>query len=601
MTPTNAPAGAARGVAVNARVAAAGLLLAAALVSSSTLAQQPQRPIRAAQGELLVQPRAGLSDREFDKILQAHGARRARLLRSINVHVVALPEQANAIAVARALARNPHIKFAELDVLLEPGFLPNDPFLGSAWHLNKVGAPTAWDASQGDGITVAVCDSGVDPHPDLVLVPGYNFYDGNTDTRDATGHGTKVAGAVAMAGQNGVGGAGVSFRTRVMPVRVSDTSGYAFYSTIANCITFAADNGARGANASFLGVCGSGTIQSAASYMRNRGGVVTGSGGNTGVQEGIGPSDYITCVSATDGSDNRTSWSSFGSYIDVAAPGAGIFTTDRGGGYTSPSGTSFSAPVTLGVYALMMAANPSLSSATLDNALFTTARDLGSGGKDPYYGYGRVDAAAAVSKARSLVGADTTAPSVSVQSPTGGQVSGLVAVNVGASDAGGVSRTELYANGVRLAEDALAPYAFSWDTTGLADGPATLQAKAFDAAGNVGTSASVSVTVANDKLPPVVRFSSPAAGSTVTGTVSVNVNATDNTRVVRLSLMIDGQEVAVSNGASLSYSWNTGGGKPGKGKGKGNQSSSGGTSSLTARAEDPTGNVGTASVTVTRQ
>jgi hypothetical protein len=573
----------------------------AALIASSAAGQHPQRNFRAAKGVVLVQPRAGLSDREFDKVLQPHGARRVRHLRSINVHVVALPEQADAIAVARALASNPKVKFAELDVLLEPGFLPNDPYLGSAWHLNTLSAPSAWDASQGDGITVAVCDSGVDPHPDLMLVPGYNFYNGNADTRDATGHGTKVAGAIAMAGQNGVGGAGVSFRTRVMPVRVSDATGYAFYSAIANCIAFAADNGARGANASFLGVCGSGTIQSAASYMRSRGGVVTGSGGNTGVQEAIAPSDNITCVSATDSGDNRTSWSSFGSYIDIAAPGVGIFTTDRGGGYTSPSGTSFSAPVTLGVYALMMSANPRLSSATLDNTLFTTARDLGGGGKDAYYGYGRVDAAAAVAKARSLVAADTTPPSVSIQSPMGGQVSGVVPVNVAASDASGVTRTELYANGVRLAEDALAPYAFSWDTTGLQDGPATVQAKAYDAAGNVASSASVSVTVGNDKIPPVVAFSSPVPGSTVTGTVAVSVNATDNTKVVKLSLMIDGREVAVSNGPTLSYSWNTGSEKPGKGKGKGNQSSSGGTSSLTARAEDLAGNTGTASLSVTRQ
>jgi hypothetical protein len=83
--------------------------------------------------------------------------------------------------------------------------------------------------------------------------------------------------------------------------------------------------------------------------------------------------------------------------------------------------------------------------------------------------------------------------------------------------------------------------------------------------------------------------------------VSVNVNAADNTKVAKLSLMIDGHEVAMSNGPTLSYSWSTSGGKPGKGKGKGTQGTSGGTSTLSARAEDPAGNVGTASVTVTRQ
>jgi hypothetical protein len=174
-------------------------------------------------------------------------------------------------------------------------------------------------------------------------------------------------------------------------------------------------------------------------------------------------------------------------------------------------------------------------------------------------------------------------------------------VNVAASDASGIARVELYANATRLAEDALAPYAFSWDTTGLQDGPATLQAKAYDAAGNAASSTTISVTVANDKTPPTVAFSSPKSGSTVTGTVAVSVSASDNTKVAKISLMIDGREVAVSNGPTLSYSWNTSGGKPGKGKGKGNQGTSGGTSSLSARAEDPAGNVGTASVTVTRQ
>src|SRR5690606_11975288 len=121
----------------------------------------------------------------------------------------------------------------------------------------------AWDYTTGQGVTIAILDSGVDPaHPDLKdsLVPGYNAFDNNTDTRDVYGHGTKVAGAAAMAGNNLVGGTGVAFKSWIMPIRVTDTAGYGYVSTMANGIVWAADKGARVANLSFRNVCLHSTI-----------------------------------------------------------------------------------------------------------------------------------------------------------------------------------------------------------------------------------------------------------------------------------------------------------------------------------------------------
>jgi thermitase len=384
-----------------------------------------------------------------------------------------------------------------------------------------------------------------------------------------------------------------------MPIRVTDTNGWGYDSAIANCITWAADKGARGANVSFGGVCGSPIVQAAAKYMRDRGGVVTASAGNTGGVDNSAPNDNMTCVGATNSGDARTSWSTYGSFVDVVAPGENIFTTVNGSSYGGVSGTSFSAPVTLGVYALMMAANPALTPTQLDNVLFSTAKDLGAAGKDTYYGYGRIDAAAAVAKAGGASTADTTAPTVTITNLTAGlKVTGTVGVDVSANDAGGVSRVELYVNGKLLTTDTISPYGFSWDTSTMADGTVNLVAKAYDAAGNVGTSSQVAVTVGNDTTPPVAQIVSPSAGTTVTGTVTISGSATDNQKVAKMTLQVDGREVAVTYGSSLSYAWSTG---TTSRKGKGRKTEVQSSSTITVIAEDAAGNKGMASQTVIRQ
>ena len=442
------------------------LVLIAVLLalSPTTLAAAPTgKPW--AQGRILVQPRAGLAESELQRILRRAGARGGRRVRNLAVHIVDVAPQAEE-AVVNALSRNPHIKFAELDRLVEPEqTIPNDPSFTSAWHLPMIEAPNAWDISLGDGVTVAVLDSGVDVfHLDLALniVPGWNAASGNTDVTDITGHGTAVAGVIAAESNNALGVTSVAWRARIMLVRITNrTDGWAYTSTIASGLTWAADQGARVANISY-DVAGSATLQNAAQYMKNNGGVVVVAAGNNGNDSGYGSSSALIAVLATTSNDTLASWSSFGNHVDVAAPGDRIWTTVRGGSYETVSGTSASSATTAGVLALIVAANGALLPDEVESVLKSTADDLGDPVTDIFYGAGRINAAQAVALAASVSPDDREPPTVFILSPqAGAALSGLVDVDVLSGDNVGVSRVELSVDGNLVGTDTTSPYQFA--------------------------------------------------------------------------------------------------------------------------------------------
>ena len=525
-------------------------------------AAEPPQWVR---GQILVQHRAGLPAGEFEKILRPYQGRSIRFIPQLNLHVIELPPQADEANVARALSRNPHIEFSEPDGLIPPEDIQaNDPYFAAAWHLPMIGALRAWDFSLATGIVAAILDTGVDAdHPDLAgqLVPGWNMYDDNSDTSDVYGHGTMVAGVVGAVANNGIGVTSIAWNAQIMPVRISRPDGWATTSTIAAGLVWAADHGADVANISY-GVSGSSAVKSAAEYMRSHNGVVVVSAGNGGAYVATPPSSAMISVSATNSADTMTSWSTYGEFVDVSAPGVGIWTTSNGGGYSAPSGTSFSSPITAAVVALMMAANPSLSSSQLEDLLLQTADDLGTEGFDIFYGYGRVNAAAAVELAAGGLAVDAEAPSVLIMNPSGGEVSGIVPVTVSATDNVEVVRVDLHADGLFVASDNGRPYEFSWDSTLYSDGPLMLEALAYDGAGNEGISSPVAVTILNqgevpDTTPPTVMISEPENGSTVKKRVDIQVSAQDDVQVASLNLYVDGVWKAGATSGSLNYRWNT--------------------------------------------
>ena len=556
-----------------ARDVAALSFLTLQLASTSSIAAPPETtPGAYAKGRILVMPRPGLSDEELAKILSVHGGR-ARRITSSGVHVVELPANASEQAVVNLLAHNPHFKFAELDQKVTANLTPNDPYFGSEWHAAKIGAPTAWDWSSGTGVTIAILDSGVDgTHPDLAaqMVPGWNFYDNNSNTSDVYGHGTKTAGAAAATSNNGTGVAAIAGNARIMPIRIADTSGTGYWSMIAQGISYAIDHGARVASISFDNLLSSSSILSAAQYMKSKNGLVVISAGNCGCNPNLTPSASVIAVSATDSNDQMASWSSYGSYVAMSAPGVSIFTTTMGGGYGQVSGTSFSSPIVAATVALMMSANPGLANTKIESLLYSTASDFGAPGRDIYYGFGRVNAAAAAQAAMGTVPAgDSQPPAASIMAPSPSvSVSGLVSIDAAANDNVGVTKVELRVNGASVATDTMSPFSFSWDSKTMANGMATLVAVAYDAAGNSTASAPVSVNVANavdvlppvaDSTPPVVHLLNPAAGSIRSkGNVTISASASDNNGVAGITQMlyIDGTLKSTASGGSLSYAWN---------------------------------------------
>lgn len=579
---------------------AAGLV---SLIAVSNVHAAPKGEF--ARGRIIVETRAGVSAGELDKAVKAHGGKSAEKLGQSNLHVVMLPPGLSEEDAVEKFSRRPEFKFAELDYKATVALAVTDPYIGSAWHIGKIGATSAWDSSQGTGVTIAILDTGVAvTHPDLKdrMVAGYNAVNGGTDVTDLCGHGTAAAGAAAATTNNGLGVAGIAGAARIMPIQISykDSTGcHAYASTIAKGITWAADHGARVANVSFVGIANSSSVRSASNYMKNKGGLVFISAGNNNRDEGVAPDTGYIIVSATDNYDNRASFSSWGSFVSLAAPGTGIWTTTSTLGYTTKSGTSFSSPISAGVAGLLMAARPDLSSAQIESLIFKTAVDLGAAGRDPIFGYGRVNAAAAMTAARGYAAAvDSTAPSAAISAPLGSSsVTGLVPVNVSASDNVGVARVDLKVNGTVVASDNAAPYSFSWNSAGVANGMSSLVAVAYDAAGNAGSSAPVSVNVANsttsttvtaDTTAPTLAINNPVNGGSVSGSVTVSVSASDNAGAAGItnSIAIDGAVKATGTGGSLAYSWNS------KKSGKG-------THSITATSRDRAGNTTTRTISVT--
>jgi thermitase len=468
------------------------------LILAATFIALHAEPVGVVKGRILMKAKPGAGIDAIAGAVKAFGGSEVDQIPGLGIRILQIPDRAWNAAL-EGLQRNPIIEFAEPDYILAPDGTANDPYYGSQWHLSKIEANTAWDTTVGSStVILAVLDTGVESsHPDLSgrLVAGWNFYNGNSDTSDVHGHGTAVAGTAAASSNNGMGVAGVAGGCKIMPIRISDPDGYAYESTIAKALNWAANNGARVANISFR-ASNSSTIKTAAQYFQSKAGVVVISSGNEGLFDSTGDNPYVLTVSATDSADSIAYWSNTGNNIDLAAPGVNILTTATGGNYAWCSGTSFSAPIVAGAAALVISAQPSLTGTQASEVLKKTADDFGAAGFDTQYGWGRVNVSKAVTLALALSVpvADTTAPFIKITSPTeGSAVGNSVYVYVNASDNVAVKKVELYVDGRYVGYSASSSFTIRWDAKKASRGAHKLQTKALDAAGNAGWSQVVTV------------------------------------------------------------------------------------------------------------
>jgi len=314
------------------------------------------------------------------------GAQVVREVRGLDVKVVKVPPQALA-QVLQAYQRNPIIEFAERNGIAYTDWTPNDSsYPSQQWSLSNTGqsggkadadidAPQAWDVykatmgavSPPPAAAIAIVDTGIDPnHLDLgtKIVGARNWFDGSS-TNDVYGHGTHVAGIAAAITNNGIGIAGVCPDCTLLNAKVCDNSGSCPYDRIANGVLWSVGCDERippdppgglapcaGAiraqiiNMSIAGTGGSTMLQQAIDRAAARGAVMACAAGNNGTSQLTYPAYYSNCiaVAATTNQDQRASYSNYGSWVDVAAPGSNIYSTLIGTNYGTMSGTSMAAP-----------------------------------------------------------------------------------------------------------------------------------------------------------------------------------------------------------------------------------------------------------------
>jgi serine protease len=300
---------------------------------------------------------------------------------------------------------------------IEPNYIynaleaPNDPEYSQQWNLHNIHVERAWEETKGEGITVAVIDTGVSRVPDLrqtEFVSGYDFVNDRNDASDDNGHGTHVAGTIAQSTNNNYGVAGVAYQAKIMPLKVLAAQGGGSVSDIADAIRFAADNGADIINMSLGGGGESQVMKDAIDYAYDKGVVIIAAAGNSNQNAASYPARYpkVISVSALDPAGKKAPYSNYGAGVDISAPGGSESgkiiqeTIDPNTGdavFSGFQGTSMAAPHVAGVAALIKASGVEKPDEIL--AVLTQSSRKVEDDNFNYYGAGQLDAGEAVKQA----------------------------------------------------------------------------------------------------------------------------------------------------------------------------------------------------------
>jgi subtilisin family serine protease len=327
------------------------------------------------------------------------------------------------------------------------------------------------------------------------------------NANDCHGHGTHVAGTVAGTTY------GLAKMATVHPVRVLDCQGSGTNAGVIAGMDWVAQNHIKPAVANMsLGGGASQAVDDAVTRMHNAGVVVAVAAGNdnsNACNYSPARAPAAITVGSTTNTDARSSFSNFGTCLDIFAPGSNItsawMTNDTS--TNTISGTSMASPHVAGVAALFLSVNPTASPTQVRDALVANATT----GVVTSPGTSSPNVLLYSAFITGGGGGDTVAPTTSITAPTGGTLTGTVTFSADASDNVGVVRVDFLAGTTVVGSDTTAPYSISWNTTGVANASYSLTTKAYDANGNAGTSAAVSVTVNNPDTTPVLVNGTPVS------------------------------------------------------------------------------------------
>ncbi len=435
-------------------------------------------------------------------------------VRATDEYIIVVPRGQTENDVANALLATGNFEYAEPDWILYPVAIPNDTFFNSQWQHTNMNSAVGWDMATGNpSISVGICDTGIrTTHQDFQLhrLEGYNAVDQRWESQGGDigpvhPHGTMTTGCAAANGNNGVGIAGVGWNLSHRMLRVSNSSGgSSAMSTLQHAARTSIENGDKAASVSYSGVDNSSNLTTA-TYIRSLGGLLVWAAGNDGRNLTFGnrDNDDLIVVGATDSGNNKASFSAYGQFVDLVAPGVSVLTTDSGNDsdYAYVSGTSFSTPLTAGLAALIWSADPSLTPSEVELILKSGSTDLGSSGTDNTFGYGLIN----VQGSLSLVGGgggNQSPEAVLTANPQSGTVGQLFSFDAsGSSDPdGSIVQYEWDFDGDGTYDDSGIASSASW-TYGLA-GTYNAVVRVTDNGGATATD-SITITVTQSGGVPV--------------------------------------------------------------------------------------------------